>query len=52
MDGIAAKLLRCGIASEALQRNMPLTSCDLLSFMSPSAHVEFAERSVRVGHFC
>ena len=32
-DGIAAKLLRCGIASEALRRNMPLrgstvqTSC-------------------------
>ena len=24
MDGIAAKLLRCGIASEALRRNMPL----------------------------
>ena len=24
-DGIAAKLLRCGIASEALQRNMPLS---------------------------
>ena len=23
-DGIAAKLLRCGIASEALRRNMPL----------------------------
>ena len=25
-DGIAAKLLRCGIASEALRRNMPLSS--------------------------
>ena len=25
-DGIAAKLLRCGIASEALRRNMPLKS--------------------------
>ena len=24
-DGIAAKLLRCGIASEALRRNMPLS---------------------------
>ena len=23
-DGIVAKLLRCGIASEALRRNMPL----------------------------
>ena len=26
MDGIAAKLLRCGIASEALRQNMPLRS--------------------------
>ena len=25
-EGIAAKLLRCGIASEALRRNMPLSS--------------------------
>ena len=25
-DGIAAKLLRCGSASEALRRNMPLSS--------------------------
>ena len=25
-DGIAAKLLRCGIASEALRRNMPLST--------------------------
>ena len=27
-DGIAAKLLRCGIASEALRRNMPLSMAD------------------------
>ena len=26
-DGIAAKLLRCGIASEVLRRNMPQSSC-------------------------
>ena len=44
-DGIAAKLLRCGIASEALRRNMPLRQ----SFETPTQHISFLGRPTREG---
>ena len=43
-DGIAAKLLRCGIASEALRRNMPLRQ---VPQKGPHTHVAPPENPVR-----